>query len=269
MDGPATISVDPSGATTAGSADATTLYNAAVAAAETWNAALGLPLLKVTRSPITAPTDTNGRNEFYFSTQISPTAGFATQFGSVAMRRTKTGRLLETDLIFNPIHRWLVYHGSLQYEQNGDRVPDLYRVALHEFGHLLGLVHPDSDAQVTIMRSKMSNVDDLTAQDRSDAKRVVEALLDWNRPRITLPKSASLSTQRRQLLLRGTATPFFVRRMIVTIDSPSRHRQRTVTVGATWTRTFPLDPGVNRLRFFYRQPDGTLTPFATKIVRVR
>jgi hypothetical protein len=65
----------------------------------------------------------------------------------------------ETDTVFNTAFTWDSYRGALR---NG--VQDFHRVAIHEFGHTLGLDHPDEHNQtvVAIMNSAESNTD--TAQ---------------------------------------------------------------------------------------------------------
>lgn len=269
LNGPVDIAVDASGATTAGSADSAALYEAVRAAAAKWNATLRLPLLRVAPASLPDRADGNGRNEFVFSPEISPNVSFADQFGAVAIHRGGSGRLLECDLVFNPSHRWLVYRGPLQHEDNGDRVPDLYRVALHELGHLLGFDHPDSDAQVTIMRALMSDVDDLTPQDLRDAKIAADTLAFANGPRLAAPRTLRTTVSGRKLSLRGTANPFFTRALVVHVRSERGSRRYSLRPGKSWRKTIALPPGRNRLRFFYREPSGSLARFAIRFVTAR
>jgi hypothetical protein len=67
----------------------------------------------------------------------------------------------EADVLFNSNGSWDSYRGNLR------TVQDLRRVALHEFGHVLGLDHPNDYGQVVtaIMNSTISNLDDLAADD--------------------------------------------------------------------------------------------------------
>jgi hypothetical protein len=58
------------------------------------------------------------------------------------------------------------YDGPLQFA-NGQVIYDIRRVLLHEFGHVLGLDHPDAHGQnvVAIMNSRVSNLDRLQPDD--------------------------------------------------------------------------------------------------------
>jgi hypothetical protein len=73
------------------------------------------------------------------------------------------GVRLESDVIFNARSRWDSYRGSLR-----SRATDFRRVALHEFGHVLGLDHPPSGS--AIMRARVSNVDRLRSDDIAGAQ---------------------------------------------------------------------------------------------------
>jgi hypothetical protein len=69
---------------------------------------------------------------------------------------------VEGDVIFNDAIEWDSYSGELR----GDAL-DFRRVALHEFGHVVGLDHPDQVKQVvpSIMNSSVSDLETLTDDD--------------------------------------------------------------------------------------------------------
>ncbi len=72
-------------------------------------------------------------------------------------------QMIEGDVVFNTAKSWNSYRGNLWSNQ----VYDFYRVALHEFGHVLGLTHPDEAGQsvTALMNSMVSNLDALAADD--------------------------------------------------------------------------------------------------------
>ena len=54
----------------------------------------------------------------------------------------------EADNVFNSAILWNSYRGPIQYDfRKRQYVYDFHRVALHEFGHTLGLDHPDDYGQ--------------------------------------------------------------------------------------------------------------------------
>ena len=73
-----------------------------------------------------------------------------------------TGELVDSDVVFNANKDWSTYSGSLR-----SYARDFHRVAIHEFGHVLGLGHPDEHGQIVnaIMNSKVSNLDRIRADD--------------------------------------------------------------------------------------------------------
>src|SRR4029453_5100857 len=91
--------------------------------------------------------------------------GFAFSPGVLAItsgRTASTGAFSEVVVLFNASLPWSTYPGPLQ-----PVVTDFHRVAIHEFGHVLGLDHPDQHGQNVdaIMNSHISDLDGLQADD--------------------------------------------------------------------------------------------------------
>lgn len=78
----------------------------------------------------------------------------------------ETGRTLKSDVIFNADWRWSVYSGPIRSDAF-----DFRRVALHEFGHVLGLAHPDDHGQsvTALMNGVIHDVDTLQQDDINGA----------------------------------------------------------------------------------------------------
>jgi uncharacterized protein DUF5648/matrixin len=78
------------------------------------------------------------------------------------------GRTTEVSVLFNRLVTYDAYPGPLR------RPPDFYRLVLHEFGHVLGLDHPDQAGQVVtaLMNSRESDVDDVQPDDIAGAHAV-------------------------------------------------------------------------------------------------
>ena len=85
--------------------------------------------------------------------------------GTVLPRVRISGAIIEADVVFNSGSGvdWGVYAGP---QREGFR-PDFSRIALHEFGHVLGLDHPNQDGQVVsaIMNSTASDLNWIQADD--------------------------------------------------------------------------------------------------------
>jgi YVTN family beta-propeller protein len=82
-----------------------------------------------------------------------------------------SGVFTETDVIFNNNLKWNSYRGGVQ-GIGPTGTWDLHRVALHEFGHVLGLDHPDENGQhvTAIMNSIIANLDQLAGDDIAGAQ---------------------------------------------------------------------------------------------------
>ncbi|MGE0392329.1 MAG: matrixin family metalloprotease [Vicinamibacterales bacterium] len=106
----------------------------------------------------------NGINNVYFSSTTPGGDSFGD--GTLAVTRStyniSSGRTSESDVSFNTSYSWNSYRGN---RRSG--IVDVYRVAVHEFGHVLGLDHPDEAGQsrTAIMNSRISDTDRLQTDD--------------------------------------------------------------------------------------------------------
>jgi len=131
-----------------------------------WNEVMGSMELRVVRDSSAVVGNGNRTNNVFWSSSI-----FGTPFGldtlAVTRQWTFDSIRTEADVIFNTAFDWNSYRGALRPD-----VEDFHRVAMHEFGHVLGLDHPDELDQVVvaIMNSKASDIDGLQADDIAGAQ---------------------------------------------------------------------------------------------------
>ena len=148
----------------------TSFNDSAIDALKTWNPHLAhLQFSWVKNSPVTA---VQGDDEM---SVIFDNKVFGSNFGSGTLAVTvlgyRSGNFEETDTVFNNAISWNSYRGPLT-----PPVFDFHRVAIHEFGHTVGLDHPDQAQPpqhvVAIMNSAVSNLDTLAQDDINGATAI-------------------------------------------------------------------------------------------------
>lgn len=172
----------------------------ALQAMNTWNAQTVKVQMASEPPAGAAPADGDRINSVFFSDTIYGDS-FGTRTLAVTIRHSDGPVTVEADVIFNQARSWDSYHGSVP--TNDSDAMDLRRVALHEFGHVLGLGHPDRGGEFVdaIMYSIVNNLSQL----RPDDIAGVDALYG---ARFTIPPSVTAVV----------GEPFS---MQMTVDSPT------------------------------------------------
>jgi hypothetical protein len=141
----------------------TSFNDSAADALNTWNPYLAhLQFSWIKNSPVT-PAEGDDEMSAFFDTKV-----FGMNFGTNALAVTllnyRNGNMEETDTVFNKAISWDSYRGPLT-----PPVFDFHRVAIHEFGHVLGLDHPDQATPkqnvVAIMNSRTGDLDTVAQDD--------------------------------------------------------------------------------------------------------
>ena len=143
----------------------TAWWQVAEVALSEWNAAIADVQFSSVRNSTAALGAPNGFNNVFFGSTVY---GDSWGSGVLAVTITYTSglRRVESDVVFKASLPWDSYRGNLR------SATDFKRVALHEFGHVLGLDHPDEAGQAVtaLMNSTVSNLDGLVADDLSGAQ---------------------------------------------------------------------------------------------------
>ena len=156
--------------------DGSASFNAiAETALNIWNQNLVHMQFAVDRNSILPPNGNDGNTSVSMSNTV-----YGDSFGgagvlAVTLVTPRNSTFIEADVIFNNTIDWDSYRGPL----HPDGAIDFRRVALHEFGHVVGLNHPDlanpKQTVVAIMNSIVSNIDTLQTDDINGAKSIYDS----------------------------------------------------------------------------------------------
>lgn len=139
---------------------------AAESALGEWNLFLNRSQFTVARDSTVPIGDANSLNNVFYSGTVYGEQ-WDTNTLAVTLSTFIGGQQIETDVLFNSTLNWNGYDGPLRRASGGGTLQDFRRVALHEFGHVLGLDHPDQIGQTVsaIMNSITSDTDILQFDD--------------------------------------------------------------------------------------------------------
>ena len=131
-----------------------------------WNQYLVHLKFAVDRNSVLPPSGRDADTSVLFSNTVYGEA-WGARVLAVTLLTPRESTLIEADVLFNNAISWDSYRGPGQFERR-----DFHRVALHEFGHVLGLDHPDEAGQSVnaIMNSTIGNLDSLAADDIAGAQ---------------------------------------------------------------------------------------------------
>jgi hypothetical protein len=245
--------------------DGSTSWNAsAEGALAAWNSNVGSVEFRVIRDSTAPIGDGDGRNSVFFSDRVFDRSFDDAVAVATAWTRDSGRTRVEADVIFNNAYSWNSYRGPLRASTGGGTLYDLRRVALHEFGHVLGLDHPDEFGQtmVAVMNSTVSDVDGLQSDDIAGAR----ALYSGAPPPPTLgPGQPSVQVNSDNSLVityhAPTTPPAPGASIAVTLNGATVPGSPFFLGNLTTIRTGPVGPGTYTIQILWGSLVSPVTTF--------
>ena len=210
--------------------------------------------------PRNNPCEADGFNTVSFTTSDCDGLAWGDVLGVTASSFLLGRPVHEVDVLFNANELWDAYGGPILVDDQNVPIWDFYRVAIHGFGHALGLDHPDEFGQtvVAIMNSTTSAIDSIQPDDVSGAHAVP---FIHNPPPLRRPRYCLSRRQGEDLSL-----------ALAKVKRVARDGGDTLVVKATMTNVVPFVPpepvDVSLFRSSDNVLDGTDTWIAGALIDV-
>lgn len=218
------------------------------------------------------PSDNNGVNNVFFSKTIygedfADAVAVTTEWDAPANSAVRR----EADVILNSALSWNSYRGPLLSTGSKGTLYDLRRVLLHEFGHVVGLDHPDEAGQsvVAIMNSHVSDIDSLQADDIAGGQFLYGAQPGTNAGDIATidkPKQKTPIVGTGSYLFMGSADPNRVQAVFLVNSRFGAAKFFRANGLSQWRFRVPLKPGRNVVSLYVRGPDGLRRKVGQRVV---
>jgi len=222
-----------------------------------------------------SPGNHDGVNNVFFSSTI-----YGQSFGdavAVTTEWTVPGKSTvrsEADVILNSALNWNSYRGNFLYLGNGQPIYDLRRVLLHEFGHVVGLDHPDSYGQSVdaIMNSHVSDTDYVLADDIRGGQSIYGAQ-PGTEPVDPVNVLAAIERPKRNVtgtggsyFFLGSADPSRVGAVYLANSRYGNTKLLKTRGLQQWNRSVPVKQGRNVVSLYVRDLDGMRRKIAQRVV---
>lgn len=186
---------------------------------------------------------------------------------AVAITWSSAGKVVESDILVDESRRWDSFRGPLVGHGGTN---DLRRVVAHEFGHSLGLNHPDENGQsvVAIMNSIASYVDEPAADDVTGITSLfppesIKPMVAFKSP------SSGARIVDESVTIVGTASDnTLVERVNFEVNGGSTVTALTTNVASKieWSALVALSPGTNAIAVHSVDKSGNVSATATRSV---
>ena len=185
----------------------TTWGQPAEAAMAIWNQYMDRVQFRVIRDSTASTGLGNGVNNAFWSSSIYGRSWES--YAGYALWLSSGSSITEADVLMNNQLSWNSYRGNAQ-----SGVVDFRRLVMHEFGHVIGLNHPNDHGQnvAAVMNSSPGNTDTLTADDISAAQFLYSVggsgSVSFPARNESLDFRTQLETKYRDGLKRGNSTTY-------------------------------------------------------------